>query len=107
MVMNMQDKTYESRLRCLRLWTLEERRNRHDLIEVFEMYGGLVMFCCMNFLRWMQIVRVQWGTRDSTTYFFSNKVINRWNLPDKQMVDAPSINAFKSRIVYIRDNWMD
>jgi len=26
---------------CLRLWTLEERRNRQDLIEVFKMYRGL------------------------------------------------------------------
>ena len=25
---------------CLRLWTLEERRNRQDLIEVFKMFGG-------------------------------------------------------------------
>jgi len=39
--MNMQDKAYEERLRCLKLWTLEERRNRQDLIEVFKMYRGL------------------------------------------------------------------
>jgi len=37
----MQDKTYEDRLRCLRLWTLEERRNRQDLIDIFKMYRGL------------------------------------------------------------------
>jgi len=36
----MNGKTYEDRLRCLRLWTLEERRNRQDLIEVFKMYRG-------------------------------------------------------------------
>ena len=40
MMNNMQDKTYEDRLRCLRLWTLEERMNRQDLIEVFKMYIG-------------------------------------------------------------------
>ena len=28
---------YEERLRCLNLWSLEERRNRQDLIEVFQM----------------------------------------------------------------------
>jgi len=50
MIMNMQDKAYEDRLRCLRLSTFNERRNRQDLIEVFKMYRGLVMFCCMNFL---------------------------------------------------------
>jgi len=33
--------TYEERLHQLRLWTLEERRNRADLIEIFEMAHGL------------------------------------------------------------------
>ena len=32
---NMEGKTYEERLQCLKLWTLEKRRNRQDLIEVF------------------------------------------------------------------------
>jgi len=32
---------YESRLNKLGLWSLEERRNRADLIEVFKMYAGL------------------------------------------------------------------
>jgi len=34
-------KTYEERLRCLKLWTLEDRRNRQDLIEVFKICNGL------------------------------------------------------------------
>jgi len=41
MIMNMQDKAYEERLRCLRLWILELRRNRQNVIEVFKMYRGL------------------------------------------------------------------
>jgi len=32
--------TYEERLKSLGLWTLEERRNRQDIIEVFKMYRG-------------------------------------------------------------------
>jgi len=32
---------YEARLEALRLWSLEERRNRADLIEVFKMMHGL------------------------------------------------------------------
>jgi len=35
MINDMNGKMYEDRLWCLRLWTLEERRNRQDLIEVF------------------------------------------------------------------------
>jgi len=40
-IMNMQDKEYEDRLRYLRLWTREERRKKKDLIEIFKMYRGL------------------------------------------------------------------
>jgi len=36
MIMNMQDKAYEKRLRCLRLLTLEKGINKQDLIEVFK-----------------------------------------------------------------------
>ena len=37
MIKDMRDK---DRLKCLRLWKLEERRNRQDLIEVVEMCQG-------------------------------------------------------------------
>jgi len=43
MINDMNGKTNEDsldRLRCLRPWTLEGRRNRQDLIEVFKMYRG-------------------------------------------------------------------
>ena len=36
-------------------------------------------------------------TRDITKYYFSNNVINKWNLLDQ---------VFKSRLCYIRDNRM-
>ena len=42
MINNMEGKTYEERLQCLKLWTLEERRNRQDLIEVFKICNGLL-----------------------------------------------------------------
>ena len=35
-------------------------------------------------------------TRDIVKYYSSNRVINRWNELDQIVVDAPSINAFKS-----------
>jgi len=38
---------YHTRLAQLGLWTLEERRHRADLLEVFRMYKGLSLtpFC--------------------------------------------------------------
>jgi len=37
MIINMESKSYDDRLRYLGLWTFEERRHRHDLIELFKM----------------------------------------------------------------------
>jgi len=37
MIINMEGLSYKDRLGCLNLWSLEERRNRQDLIEVFQM----------------------------------------------------------------------
>ena len=36
----MRVKTYDEWLKLLGLWTLEKRRNRQDIIEVFKMYRG-------------------------------------------------------------------
>jgi len=116
MIMNMQDKRYEDRLRCLGLWTLEERRNRQDLIEVFKMYRGFSNVSLHELFTVDENSKGTRGhscklvktrcTRDITKYFFSNKVINRWNLLDQRTVDARTINAFKSCLVNIRDNRM-
>ena len=40
MIINMEGLSYEERLRHLKLWTSEERRNRQDLIEVFKISQG-------------------------------------------------------------------
>jgi len=116
MIMNLQDKAYEERLRCLKLWTLEERRNRQDSVVVFKMYRGLSNVLLHELFTLDENSKGTRGhscklvktrcTRDITKYFFSHKVINRWNLMDQRMVDTSSINAFKSRLVYIRDNRM-
>jgi len=37
----MEGKLYDDRLRYLGLWTLEERRHRQDLIELFKIFKGL------------------------------------------------------------------
>jgi len=41
--------SYEERLRKLDLWTVEERRNRADLLQVFKMYKGLSTIPFSNF----------------------------------------------------------
>ena len=86
------------------LWTLEETRNRQDLIEVFKMFRGFskvslqeLFMLDVNSKRTRghscKLVKTR-CTRDITKYFFSNKVINRWNSLDQRTVDASSINVF-------------
>jgi len=41
MINGMKGKSYEERLQKLNLWSLEERRNRQDSIEVFKICKGL------------------------------------------------------------------
>ena len=115
MINNMEGKSYEERLYCLKLWTLEERRNRQDLIEVFEMCNGLSRLKLNEFFTLADNIRGTRGqsrklikfrcTRDCK-YFFSNRVINRWNQLDQRVVDASSINAFKGCLNKIRETRM-
>jgi len=39
---------------------------------------------------------------DIKKYFFSNRVIDRWNRLDQGTVDAPCLNCFKNRLNKIR-----
>jgi len=41
-------------------------------------------------------------TRDAMKFFFSHRVKGGWNSLDQEMVDAPSINAFKGRLNKLR-----
>jgi len=43
---------------------------------------------------------------DIVKFFFSNKVINRWNDLDQSVVDKPSINAFKKSLKKVRNKRM-
>jgi len=45
-------------------------------------------------------------SRDIVKYFFSNRVINRWNKLVQSAADAASINALKKSLEKIRNNWM-
>ena len=96
--------------------TLEERRNRQDLIEVFKMCNGMSRLKLNEFFtladnnigtrghsRKLAKFRC---TRDCCKYFFSNRVINRWNQLDQRAVEATSINAFKGLLSKIRETRM-
>ena len=43
---------------------------------------------------------------DVRKYFFSNRVIDKWNNLDQDTVDAPSLNSFKNILNKIRSTRM-
>jgi len=108
----MKGKSHEERLQKLNLWSLEERRNRQDLIEVFKIRKGFSRIRPEERFQFddrskgtrghsLKLVTVR-CTRDSRGHFFSNRVIKRWNQLDQEAVDATSINAFKSKLDRLR-----
>jgi len=107
---------YEKRLNKLGLWSLEERRNRADLIEIYKMIKGLSSVQWSHFFvrvvnsitrghNWKLLKK---GSRcDTRLYFFSQRAVNRWNSLSQTEVDAPSINSFKNYLQRRRERQMD
>ena len=95
---------YPERLRVLNLPSLIYRRARGDMIETYKYQHN--MYDIDN--EWFNLRQVTRGhTRklikprcNSTLrlHCFSNRVVNHWNSLPENVVSAPSVNAFKSRL---------
>jgi len=85
---------YEERLRQLGLWSLEERRNRTDLIELLKLVRGISGTTLNEFF----CISDNTGTRghswklsknhchcNARLQFFSQRVVNRWNSLSRKM----------------------
>jgi len=116
MFKHLRQRNYDERLKSLNLWTLEERQNRQDLIGVFKMYKGFTRLSIDElFERDVNIKGTRGNTlrlkkkqsdRDVRRYFFSQRVVNRWNSLDQETVDVGSINSFQGRLDKIRKTRM-
>ena len=112
MIQGMRNLRYEERLKRLNLHTLERRRVRGDLIEVYKWVKGfnrgelgkvLIVSeqrrtrsngCKLDKFRFRKEIGKNW---------FTNRVVNEWNRLSEHVVGAESINCFKSRL----DKFMD
>ena len=110
--------TYEAWQKALKLWSLEERHNRADLIEVYKLMHGFTDIPVAAVSTYFQIatdsctrghtkklVKSHCHT-DTRLCFFSLSVINRWNSLSQETVDAPSVNAFKRHLESVRQKKM-
>jgi len=108
--------SYKDRLSELRLWSLEERRNRVDIIEVFKMVTQLSSVPWNRFFTRAEdsVTRDHsWKLMkescrcDCRLHFFSQRVINRWNSLSQGDIDATTVNSFKNRLERRRKYQMD
>jgi ribonuclease P/MRP protein subunit RPP40 len=98
--------SYEDRLKSTGLTTLEARRTRGDLIEVFKIVKG---FSKVDYKHFFQLADnsktrgnkyklVKSRSRlDIRKHFFSQRVLNEWNKLPNSVVEAESVNSFKNK----------
>lgn len=104
-VPGLENLTYENRLKELGLTTLEERRTRGDLIEVFKILNNLENVNPTNFFErrdynglrgHCDTLKVNRSYLNVRKYFFSNRVITLWNSLPNHIVNSTNVNNFKN-----------
>jgi hypothetical protein len=95
----------EERRKKLGLMTLEERRERGDLIEVFKILKGLTRIDPAEFWEVREarngarlVKELANNGRRQRQNFFSYRVIQKWNLLPTEMKMSPSLASFKNRL---------
>ena len=107
-IIGCQNLDYPERLKALDLPSLEFRRLRGDLIEVYkivhEYYDPITtksLFCLSrNTNTRGHNLKLEHKTINTSLYhhFFTNRVITPWNSLPPQVVNATSVNAFKNQL---------
>jgi len=104
MIPRLKNVPYEKRLKELKLWSLEDRRIRADLIEVFKITHGLSSLSPDTFFVLDTDSRTRghpWKLKkrrmntDLRRHFFSERIINWWNKLDRETVVSTG-NNFKN-----------
>ena len=96
---------YKTRLKRLGLQTLEARRLRGQLIEVFKILNGFdlvnnILVRDENPLtrnNGQKLIGKRFRT-DVAKYFFTNRIVDAWNILPANVVASNSINEFKNRL---------
>ncbi len=119
--LSLRNLTYDKRLEKWGLTTLEERRKRGDLIQMFKFSNGLELIdwysgpqvapvsqtrgSSMNKYRLVResfpskICNDDHGHFVSVRHnFFLNRVVESWNELNNYHIESPSLNSFKARV---------
>ena len=110
LVPSLKDKPYEERKQALNLTSLEERRVRGDLIEVFKIIHGFENINRKQFFKLVSEVSPHetrghpWKIHTPQTRlvsrrnYFDIRIIDKWNGLPAEIVRKQSISSFKSRL---------
>ena len=98
---------YHDRLNCLGLTSLELRRVRGDMLQVFKFLSGNDSLSTCNYLEVCADSRVRGHSKklvkrfsrlDIRKFSFSHRVVNEWNSLPGWVVNSTSVNCFKINI---------
>ena len=105
LVYGMRGKNSEERRKALGLMSLQQRRERGDMIEVYKILNGHTKIDPTAF--WeirparngVRLVKeLATNGRRQRQNFFSYRVVQKWNLLPAEIKTAPSISCFKNRL---------
>ena len=118
MISGLQGSTYEDKLKELGLTTLEERRHQADMVQTFKIMQGHDRVASIT---WFQRVDVTVRTTRSASdplnlkqqasrletrrNFFSNRVVEAWNLVPSEIKSARTVHGFKNAYRKHRETW--
>ena len=107
MIQGLRNLPYRERLRRLNLHSLERRRARGDLIEVFKWVKGINKGNCDQVIEFSSQDRTRGNgykldklrfRTDIGRHWFTNRVVNDWNRLSRHVVSAETLGTFKSRL---------
>ena len=113
MMLDVRELSYKDRLKRLKLFSLERRRLRGDLIEVFKYsldpnsspVGHLFTLRRNTGLRGHSLTLAKVRSRLLVRHhFFANRVVNSWNKLPATVVLSTSVDSFKSALDAVWDD---